>query len=135
MSKKSLLSTALFSLALAISGLCAASPANAFGVSFSWGNIPSCTSGNPNTVPSPKFAISGAPKGTAKLRFALRDLNVPYSHGGGTVAYSGGSVPAGAFKYKSPCPPDGSHNYQWTITAMDAGGKKLGTAKATKRYP
>ncbi|MGH6906995.1 MAG: hypothetical protein ACREDX_03960 [Aestuariivirga sp.] len=80
--------------------------------------------------------MSGVPQGTAKLKFSLRDLNVTYNHGGGTVPYSGGgAVRAGAFKYKSPCPPDGSHNYQWTITALDGKGKTLGKTTVTKRYP
>ncbi|MBM3519845.1 MAG: phospholipid-binding protein [Alphaproteobacteria bacterium] len=111
-------------------------PASAFGVSFTWGNIPRCTTGNPKTVASPNFSLSGVPKGTVKLRFALKDLNAPYNHGGGTVAYSGGSrVPSGAFTYKSPCPPNGTHTYQWTVTALDAGGKTLGKATAKRPYP
>ncbi|MCB1416357.1 MAG: hypothetical protein KDJ64_08075 [Nitratireductor sp.] len=96
-----------------------------------------CTSGNPNRVSNPAFKLSAVPDGTAKIRFKMKDLNVPsYNHGGGTVTYSGGSTIApGAFNYKSPCPPNGAHNYQWTATALDAKGKKLGEAKATKRYP
>ena len=110
--------------------------AHAFSGSFEWGNIPKCTSGNPGVVPSPKFSLSQVPEGTAKLKFNLADLNVTYNHGGGSVAYNGsGAIPAGSFKYQSPCPPDGFHNYQWTITAIDAKGKKLGTAKLKKRYP
>jgi phosphatidylethanolamine-binding protein (PEBP) family uncharacterized protein len=111
-------------------------PAQAFSVSFDWGNIPKCTSGNPNTVASPKFMLTEVPKGTAKLRFSLKDLDVTYDHGGGTVAYAGkGPVAAGLFRYKSPCPPNGAHTYEWTITALDASGKKIGETKARKRYP
>ncbi|MCB1385273.1 MAG: hypothetical protein KDJ80_04980 [Nitratireductor sp.] len=67
----------------------------------------------------------------------MKDINVPnYNHGGGTVAYSGGgSIAPGAFKYKSPCPPNGAHMYEWTATALGANGKKLGEATARKRYP
>ena len=113
------------------------SEAHAFGISFDWGGIPRCTSGNPNTVGSPAFSLSGVPSGTAKIIFKLRDNNVPdYNHGGGTVAYSGGStVAAGSFKYKSPCPPGGVHTYTWTATAVDKSGKRLGTAKASRKYP
>lgn len=108
----------------------------AFSGGFDWGNIPKCTSGNPGTVPSPKFTLNQVPEGTVKLKFNLADLNVTYNHGGGTVAYGGsGTIPAGSFKYQSPCPPDGFHNYQWTITAIDGKGKKLGTLKLKKRYP
>src|SRR5256885_2145841 len=83
-------------------------PAHAFSVSFDWGNIPKCTSGHPNTVGSPEFVLSAVPKGTAKLEFSLKDLDVSYDHGGGSVAYAGEkSVATGAFDYKSPCPPNG----------------------------
>jgi len=111
-------------------------PAHAFSVTFDWGNIPKCTSGHPNTVGSPKFMLQDVPKGAVKLEFALKDLDVAYDHGGGTVAYAGeGSVPAGAFTYKSPCPPNGAHNYEWTVTALDTAGKRIGTGKAKKQYP
>ena len=111
-------------------------PAHAFEVTFEWGGIPSCTSGAPNTVPSPEFKLSNMPEGTVKLDFHLRDLNVEYDHGGGIVAYHGeSSVAAGAFSYQSPCPPDGPHLYEWTITALDAAGKALGVAKSELRYP
>jgi phosphatidylethanolamine-binding protein (PEBP) family uncharacterized protein len=108
-----------------------------FSLGFDWGNLKKCTSGNPNSVPNPKFTLKGVPKGTASIQFRMTDLNVPsYNHGGGTVKYSSGSsIAPGAFKYRSPCPPDGTHNYQWTATAKDAGGKKLGEAKARKAYP
>jgi phosphatidylethanolamine-binding protein (PEBP) family uncharacterized protein len=113
------------------------STALAFNVSFNWGSIPRCTSGNPNTVGSPAFKLNGVPKGTTKLSFRLRDNNVPsYNHGGGSVPYAGGpSISAGAFKYKSPCPPDGSHTYTWSVTAVDKSGKTLGTASASRKYP
>ena len=98
-------------LAAAIS-VCLAGPAAAFSISFSWGNLKKCTSGNPNRVSNPAFKLSAVPDGTAKIRFKMKDLNVPsYNHGGGTVTYSGGSTIApGAFNYKSPCPPNGAHN-------------------------
>lgn len=123
-------------LAAAIS-LGLAGTAAAFSISFSWGNLKKCTSGNPNRVANPTFKLRSVPDGTAKIRFKMKDLNVPsYNHGGGTVKYSGGSTIApGAFKYKSPCPPSGSHNYEWSVTALDSKGKKLGQAKARKRYP
>jgi hypothetical protein len=41
------------------------------------------------------------PQGTARLQFAMTDLNVPsFHHGGGTVAYSGQmAVPCGAHQH------------------------------------
>jgi hypothetical protein len=108
-----------------------------FSIGFDWGNIKKCTSGNPFTVPNPAFSLKGVPAGTTKIQFRMIDLAVPsYPHGGGKVDYAGETTIApGAFKYRSPCPPDGRHTYQWTATAYDAHGKKLGETKARKPYP
>lgn len=108
-----------------------------FSLAFQWGNLKKCTTGYPFTVNNPKFTLKGVPKGTASIQFRMVDLNNrAYNHGGGTVKYSGGSsIAPGAFKYQSPCPPQGPHTYQWTAIAKDAGGKKLGEAKASRKYP
>lgn len=105
-------------------------------LSFKWGNIPLCTNGRPNTVPNPEFILKGVPAGTTQVDFRLTDLNVPsYNHGGGKVKMTGsGKVPSGLFKYKSPCPPNAVHTYQWTATAK-AGGKTLATATGRRKYP
>lgn len=101
-----------------------------------WGNIPSCTTGNPNIVGNPAFTLKGVPAGTTRIHLMLKDLDVPnYNHGGGKVKMgSDGTIPAGTFKYKSPCPPSGSHTYEWTATAK-SGLKTLATAKAARKYP
>jgi len=70
----------------------------------------------------------------------MTDLDVPsYNHGGGTVEYTGNNIiEPGAFTYLSPCPPSGSHSYQWTATARKKTGMlggSLGKAKATRKYP
>ena len=67
----------------------------------------------------------------------MTDLNVRmYNHGGGTIEYTGQTViEPGAFKFRSPCPPGGSHTYQWTAYAKDESKKKLGTARAKTSYP
>lgn len=125
-------------ISLALTALIAtASTATAeFAISFKWGDIPSCTNGRPNSVGSPAFVIKDLPAGTTSVQFRLKDLNVPgYNHGGGKVKISGdGKMPAGVFKYKSPCPPSGVHTYQWTATAK-GGGKTLGKATAKRNYP
>jgi hypothetical protein len=113
--------------------------ASDFKISFDWSGLKRCTSGSPNTVANPQFIIKGLPSGTEYVKFKLRDRNAPgYNHGGGTVKVnSNGKVAKNAFKYKSPCPPGGSHTYEWTATATDKkgwGGKKLGIAKASRRY-
>ena len=122
--------------AILCAGSVSASAAD-FSFSFDWGALKKCTSGNPNTVSNPRFGLRNVPPGTATIQFRMVDLAVPgYPHGVGKVKYSGGSsIEPGAFKYQSPCPPGGRHPYQWTATALDAGGKKLATAKAQKQYP
>ena len=114
-----------------------ASPAAAeFRISFDWGDIPACNTGKPNRVGSPAFKISGLPEGTTQVEFKLVDLDVPnYKHGGGKVKISqNGTMPFGAFKYKSPCPPGEVHTYEWQATAK-AGRKALATATARRKYP
>lgn len=102
------------------------SAANAeMSISFEWGPTKKCF--DPN---SPPIHLSGVPEGTVELDFMLSDLDAPnFQHGGGTVAYKGqSSLPYGAFKYKGPCPPSGSHTYVISVRALDASGKTLATA-------
>ena len=121
---------------IAIAVLCAQTAAADFSLSFKWGAIPLCTTGKPNKVGNPKFVLKGVPAGTTSIDFRLKDLNVPgYNHGGGKLKISGsGTVPSGAFTYKSPCPPNGVHTYEWTAIARK-GSKTLATAKARRKYP
>ena len=112
--------------------------AYAFSFTFEWGDIKLCTSGNPNKVSNPIFTLTDVPGDTKELRFKMKDKDVPnYNHGGGKIKnYSGETtIQPGAFKYKSPCPPDGTHTYEWTITAIGDKKKKLGKAVATRKYP
>lgn len=122
--------------ALAALALSATTAAAEFTISFNWGNTPACNTGRARTVASPAFVVRGLPKGTTSVEFRMKDLDAPaYNHGGGKVKMSqGGTVPAGAFKYKGPCPPRQVHRYRWTATARQ-GGKVLGRAEATRRFP
>lgn len=125
------------SLSLA-AALALSAPANAFEIEFSFEGLKLCTTGNPNIVTNPQFALTDVPKGTKYIRFKLRDHDAPgYDHGGGLVAYSGQpAIEPGAFNYKSPCPPNGTHTYEWTATAQKRkNGGKLGVAKAAQKYP
>ncbi|MEY8842970.1 hypothetical protein AB9K41_28390 [Cribrihabitans sp. XS_ASV171] len=110
-----------------------------FRIAFDWSGLQACTSGKPNVVANPRFRVSGLPAGTRAVRFRLTDLDVPhYDHGGGWVEMSAdGTVPAGVFSYKSPCPPGRVHTYEWTAVAktQKGGGKTLATAKARRNYP
>lgn len=103
------------------------------GVNFAFQNKHGCSN------ISPEIALSGVPEGTTQLKVRLKDLNVlNWNHGGGTIDYDGsGVIPEGALKsgYNGPCPPSGSHIYQFTVTAIDANGNILGTGKAKQRYP
>lgn len=128
MSRRSLLSaTAAAGLAMIVlPGL-----AEAFTVNFSWAGIPACAG------TSPAFVLGGVPPGTRQLRFAMRDLDVPtFHHGGSTVAYRGDAVKKGTIRYVGPCPPRGErHRYRWIVEALDAGGKVLGRTTATQTFP
>ncbi len=100
-------------------------------IDFSWTGTAACT------AKPPAFSIGGVPAGTRKLLFAMKDLDMPsFNHGGGTIDYAGsGNIPAGAFSYTGPCPPGGSHQYQWTVQALDASGRVLAAGQATKPFP
>ena len=108
-----------------------------FGLEFEWGNLKKCNTGNPNKVDNPLFKLSNVPEGTKILQFRMKDKNAPgYNHGGGKVEYSGqNTIEPGAFKYKSPCPPGGVHTYVWTVTAKNEKKKKIGKAKAQRKFP
>ena len=109
----------------------------AFSFTFEWGDIKKCTSGNPNTVSNPIFNLTDVPEGTKELRFKMKDKDVPgYNHGGGKIKnYTGETtIQPGAFKYKSPCPPGGSHTYECTITAIGDKKKQLVNAKTKNKY-
>lgn len=115
-----------------VAAVAIASPAAAgMSASFDWGPTKKCFD-----TSSPPFKVTGVPQGTAKLSFKMTDLDAPgYNHGGGKVDFSGQSaIPYGAFRYKGPCPPT-RHKYRFTIKALDAKGKELGKATATRSFP
>ncbi len=124
----------LFSLA--VLGLSATTAAAEFTLSFQWGNTPACNTGRAKTIGSPAFVVRGLPAGTDTVEFRMKDLDAPrYNHGGGKVRMSGnGTVPAGVFKYKGPCPPGQTHTYVWTATARK-GSTVLGKATASRKFP
>ncbi len=106
------------------------SGAFAFSASFTW-----C----PNAT-SPRFALSEVPQGTAKVQFAMTDLNKPtFHHGGGTVDYRGqGEVPCGAFAktFTGPSPPPGQvHTYEFTVKALGNNGAALATTSVRRKFP
>lgn len=100
-------------------------------VAFEWGPTKKCFDSK-----SPPIKLSGAPQGTEKLLIKMIDQNASdFDHGNGTVTYKGQSqLPYGAFKYKGPCPPSGTHFYKITVKAVDAAGKVLATGAATQPF-
>lgn len=101
------------------------------GVAFEWGPTKQCFDSK-----SPPIKISNVPQGTAKLLIKMMDKNASdFNHGGGNVAYKGqAQLPYGAFKYKGPCPPSGTHFYKITVKAVDASGKTLSSGSATQPF-
>jgi phosphatidylethanolamine-binding protein (PEBP) family uncharacterized protein len=123
-----------------LTGLSMPAQAADFKASFQWGDIPLCTSGQPNIVDNPRFRLFAVPEGTKYIYFRMVDLDVPnYDHGGGWVKHDGSPfTEPGAFQYKSPCPPSGVHNYQWQIfadTNSIGSDGYLAVAKTEKKYP
>lgn len=125
-------------LSAAILALGVGNGAAAFEIDFNWDGLKLCTSGKPNRVANPQFTLKDVPAGTKYIRFKMVDLDVPsYNHGGGVVAYSGQRIiEPGAFKYKSPCPPNGTHTYEWRATAQSKkNGGRIATTRSAKPYP
>ena len=121
-----------FWVGVAVSMAATISQAAAFSGKFRW------CSKMPQSTTSPVFTLSGVPKRTVSLALSMTDHQASYNHGGGTVPYKGGSVPCGAIAsgWVGPFPPNGEvHTYEFTINALDAGGKILGTAHATRKFP
>lgn len=121
----------IFASVVACATLTAATEASAFAIAFEWGQTKKCFDSK-----SPPIALSKVPKNTAKIRFLMVDLDAPrYPHGGGTVAYTGETaLPYGAFTYKGPCPP-APHTYEFRAEALDASGKVIAKARASRKFP
>lgn len=125
-------------IAFALSILGTAATAQDFTVDFSWEGLALCTSGRPNTVGNPAFTLENVPDGTQWLYFQLTDVDAPnYPHGGGWIAYEGETTAKDVFTYKSPCPPNGVHNYTWEVSATVSQDRinTLGAASLTRKYP
>ena len=103
------------------------------GVKFSWKGIKNCSNH------SPLIKVTKIPAGTKFLKVKLVDLDVTsWNHGGGKVEYKGkGIIPAGSLKsaYNGPCPPSGSHRYQFAVHAIDKKGVIIGTGKSVQKFP
>ena len=90
-----------------------------------------------NNGPRPEDVQQRAASGGT---LSLTDLDAPgFAHGGGTVAYSGDNViEPGEFTYQSPCPPNGSHDYEWTAHTKESDGffsSSTSSATSKQSYP
>jgi len=107
-----------------------------FGLAFEWGDTPKCNTGQAKKIKNPVFTLANVPDGTKILQFKMKDKQSPFNHGGGKVEYTGQTtIEPGAFKYYSPCPPNQVHTYVWTVTAKNEKKKKIGKAKAQRKFP
>ncbi len=102
-------------------------------VKFSWKGVARCSSF------SPKIFVSNIPRGTKFFHAKLKDFDAPnWNHGGGKVKNNGsGVIKRGALKssYNGPCPPSGTHRYQFTVNAIDKDGVVIGIGKAIRKFP
>ena len=131
-------SARILRLVIALVFFGATAHAQPFSFTFDWSDLKLCTSGSPNRVANPTFVIKGLPKGTVGVYFRLTDKNAPdYNHGGGWAKITkDGTITPGAFKYQSPCPPGGSHLYEWTADARTVEqGQSLSRATSSRNYP
>ena len=102
-------------------------------VSFQWSGKSGCSS------TSPAMTVDNVPAGTQFLDIKLTDLDKPgYNHGGGIISYNGRNIPEGVLRerYTGPCPPMGSHTYEFTVMALDSDKSvAIGKGSAKKKYP
>lgn len=101
-------------------------------VDFSWSGIERCS------TESPEITVTNVPPGAATFEVNLKDLDAPsFHHGGGTVpADPTGKIPRGSLhSYTGPCPPFGSHTYEFTVIAHDASGNQLGVGAKSAAFP
>ncbi len=127
-----------FLTALALVAGLAPATASAFDFSFTWDGLVTCTGGRPGFVGNPAFYLRQVPRGTRFIKFEMKDLDAPaFIHGGGTINYTGQHiVQGGVFTYRGPCPPEGTHTYEWTATAMSGRTTGiLGRARVQRSYP
>jgi len=122
----------LVAAVMAMAAVATGAKAGDFSASYSWAGIPACEK------ISPAITLSGVPFGTKRLRVFMTDLDAPmFHHGGSVVGYYGDAeIKRGAIGYIGPCPPSGAHHrYTWTIEALDADGKTVGTTNVTQTFP
>lgn len=106
--------------------------ADEFRIEFTWDpDMKRCFSKE-----SPEIKLFNVPEGTTQLRVKMVDRDArSYPHGGGRIDYDGeSSIAQGALKkWEGPCPPSGTHTYEFIVDAR-AGKKKVGKAKYAQPF-
>lgn len=96
------------------------------------------TTGCALNSPNPEINVENVPTGTVFFQVSMKDLDVKsFDHGGGIVENTGdGKIKKGSLqKYNGPCPPSGSHTYEFTVKALNADKTLiLGEGKARRKY-
>ncbi|MDB5377274.1 MAG: hypothetical protein JWR00_1720 [Rubritepida sp.] len=108
-----------------------ANPA-AIDVAFQWTAADRCS------PRSPALTIRNLPPGTARVAIRLTDLNMPtFSQSGDVFVPPTGQVAPGTLpNYTGPCPPAGErHSFRFTVEAVDASDRIIGTGQATRMFP
>jgi phosphatidylethanolamine-binding protein (PEBP) family uncharacterized protein len=104
-------------------------------VTFNWFKTQMCS------TQSPEIIVQGIPEKTQRLTIRLTDLDVPnYNHGGGDIPIKGQTeitIPVGSLKneYKGPCPPEGSHLYQFKVWALTGEQQAIAVGQNTQAFP
>ena len=99
-------------------------------VDFNWSSRSGCS------AVSPQINLRNVPAGIQQIKVHMIDKqHAMFNHGGGELAYTGNTLPEGALKnYYGPCPPNGSHDYEMTVDAVDANGVVVGRGKAIRAF-
>ena len=127
-----MLTASVFALVVVLIQSMSPALADEFRIEFTWDpDMQRCFSKE-----SPEINLFNVPEGTTQLRVKMVDRDATsYPHGGGKLDYNGeSSIPQGALKkWKGPCPPSGSHTYEFIVDAR-AGKKKAGKAKYAQPF-
>ncbi len=106
--------------------------AAAIAVAFQWTAADRCS------PRSPAITIGNLPPGTSRVAVRLTDLNMPtFSQSGDVFVPPTGRIAPGTLpNYAGPCPPAGErHSFRFTVDAVDASNRVIGTGQATQMFP
>ena len=120
-----------------------------FQIAFNWNGSEVCNNGSSKIIYNPIYYLKNIPNNTMSINFELEDVDLSFSHGGGSVSIDDISknknkkfkkfkykINKKAFQYLSPCSFDKKHTYRWYAYAIDDWDNVLGEiAISEKKYP